>query len=195
VGLAFWQLGVGARRLGALTDTDLIDTPYNTVSARSATVIRILVEALTSAVRLLERFGTGGMPADQIRKMLGRAPRLAAAFSGSPRDRAELVQGLVEKVIVDDKAIIVKIRPGALLGRDGRQENGGNVTGPRAADDFPMIRARMEELRRERTRPRAADYFATIRARMEELRHERAQLLRSRQCRYRQSRDAGRGTE
>jgi hypothetical protein len=41
------------------------------------------------------------------------------------------------------------------------------VTRPRAADDFPMIRARMEELRRERVRPRAADDFATIRARME----------------------------
>jgi hypothetical protein len=61
--------------------------------------------------------------------------------------------------------------------------NGGNVTRPRAADDFPMIRARMEELRRERARPRAADDFAMIRARMEELRRERAQALRSRQCR------------
>jgi hypothetical protein len=49
------------------------------------------------------------------------------------------------------------------------------VTQPRAADDFPMIRARMEELRLERARPRAADDFATIRARMEELRRERAQ--------------------
>ena len=58
-----------------------------------------------------------------------------------------------------------------------------------------MIRARMEELRRERVRPRAADDFATIRARMEELRRERAQALRSRLCRHRQSRDAGRGTE
>jgi hypothetical protein len=29
------------------------------------------------------------------------------------------------------------------------------VTRPRAAADFPMIRARMEELRRERARPRA----------------------------------------
>ena len=48
------------------------------------------------------------------------------------------------------------------------------MTRPRAADDFPMIRARMEELRRERVRPRAADDFATIRARMEELRRERA---------------------
>ncbi len=28
---------------------------------------------------------------------------------------------------------------------------------PRAADDFPTIRARMEELRRERTRARADD--------------------------------------
>jgi hypothetical protein len=69
------------------------------------------------------------------------------------------------------------------------------VTRPRAADDFPMIRARMEELRRERARPRAADDFATIRARMEELRRERAQVLRSRPCRYRKSGDAGRGTE
>ena len=50
------------------------------------------------------------------------------------------------------------------------------MTRPRAADDFAMIRARMEELRRERARPRAADDFAMIRARMEELRRERAQI-------------------
>ena len=65
----------------------------------------------------------------------------------------------------------------------------------RAADDFALIRARIEELRRERARPRAADDFPIIRARMEELRRERAQVLRSRLCRYRPSRDAGRGTE
>jgi len=51
------------------------------------------------------------------------------------------------------------------------------VTRSRAADDFPMIRARIEELRRERGRPRAADDFAMIRARMEELSRERAQVL------------------
>ena len=51
------------------------------------------------------------------------------------------------------------------------------MTRPRAADDFSMIRARMEELRRERSRPRAADDFRAIRARMEELRRERAQVL------------------
>jgi hypothetical protein len=45
---------------------------------------------------------------------------------------------------------------------------------PRAADDFPAIRARMQELRYENlTRPRAADDFATIRARIDELRRER----------------------
>jgi hypothetical protein len=54
---------------------------------------------------------------------------------------------------------------------------------PRATDDFPMIRARMEELRRERVRPRAADDFPMIRARMEELRRERAQILAERRSR------------
>jgi hypothetical protein len=51
------------------------------------------------------------------------------------------------------------------------------VTRPRAADDFPMIRAPMQELRRERARPRAADDFSTIRARVEELGRERPQAL------------------
>jgi hypothetical protein len=81
-------------------------------------VIRILVEALSSSARLLERFGSGDMPADQIRKMIGRASRLATALSGSPRDRAKLVRGLVEKVIVDDKTIIIKMHRDAVLGRD-----------------------------------------------------------------------------
>ena len=66
------------------------------------------------------------------------------------------------------------------------------MTRPRAADDFPLIRARMEELRRARARPRAADDFPMIRARMEELRRERAQALRSRPCPYRHTRDTGR---
>jgi hypothetical protein len=57
-----------------------------------------------------------------------------------------------------------------------KQSAGGNVTRTRAADDFAMIRARMEELRPV-TRPRAADDFATIRQRLEELRRERAQVL------------------
>jgi hypothetical protein len=56
------------------------------------------------------------------------------------------------------------------------KSTGGNMTRPRAADDFPAIRARIDELRRERlTRVRAADDFPAIRARMEELRRERVQ--------------------
>jgi hypothetical protein len=68
------------------------------------------------------------------------------------------------------------------------------VARARAADDFPVMRARMKELRRERARPRAADDFPMIRARLEELRRERAQVLRSRPCCYRPSPDAGRDT-
>jgi hypothetical protein len=56
------------------------------------------------------------------------------------------------------------------------------MTRPRAADDFAVIRARMEQLRRERA-PRAADDFAAIRARMEELRRERAQVSVARETR------------
>src|SRR5262249_52860612 len=82
-------------------------------------VIRILVQALTNPARLLERFATGGMPADQIHKMLARAPRLAAALSGSTKDRGKLVRGLVENVIVEEKRIMIKVRLGALVGRDG----------------------------------------------------------------------------
>ena len=55
------------------------------------------------------------------------------------------------------------------------------TTRPYAADDFPMIRSRLEELLRERnrgtmTQPRVADDIATIRAPMEELRRERSEL-------------------
>jgi hypothetical protein len=58
------------------------------------------------------------MPSDQVRKLLGRAARMAAALSGSPGERAKLVRELVEKIIVDEKTIIIKLRRGLLLGAD-----------------------------------------------------------------------------
>jgi hypothetical protein len=58
VGLAFWQLGVGARRLGALTDTDLIDTPYNAASARWASIHRANL-MIDPAVRPRQRLRDG----------------------------------------------------------------------------------------------------------------------------------------
>src|SRR5262249_38118222 len=79
-------------------------------------VISILIDALTSPPRLLEGPGMRGMPGDQIRKLLDRAARLAAALRRSPEDRAKIVRELVEQVIIDEKKIIVKVRSGALLG-------------------------------------------------------------------------------
>jgi site-specific DNA recombinase len=81
-------------------------------------VIRILVDALTSPARLLERFDTSGIPGEQIRTILDRAARAAAALSDSPGGRAKVVQRLVEKVMVDEKTMIIKVRRGPLLGGD-----------------------------------------------------------------------------
>jgi len=50
-------------------------------------VIRILVDALTSPARLLERFDPSGIPGDQIRRLLGRAAHIAAALSRRGADR------------------------------------------------------------------------------------------------------------
>src|SRR3954452_907593 len=80
-------------------------------------VIRILADALTSPAKLVERFGAAGMPSDHIPELLNRAARLAAAL-GSSDQRAKLVRELVEKIIVDEKTIIIKLQRGALLGGD-----------------------------------------------------------------------------
>jgi DNA invertase Pin-like site-specific DNA recombinase len=79
-------------------------------------VIRILVGALTNPTRFVERFGAADMPSDQLRNLLGRAARMAAALSRSPGERAKLVCELVEKIIVDEKTIIIKLGQAALLG-------------------------------------------------------------------------------
>src|SRR5438552_626013 len=81
-------------------------------------MIRILADALTSPASLVERFGAAGMPSDQVRKLLSRAAGMAAALGGSPGERAKLVRELVEKIIVDEKTIIIKLRRGLLLGED-----------------------------------------------------------------------------
>ena len=81
-------------------------------------VIRILADALTSPASLVERFGAAGMPSDQLRKLLSRAARMAAALGGSPGERAKLVHEFVEKIIVDERTIIIKLRRGLPLGED-----------------------------------------------------------------------------
>jgi site-specific DNA recombinase len=81
-------------------------------------VIRILADALTSPARLVERFGAGGMSSDQLRKLLSRTARMAAALGGPPSERAKLVRELVEKIVVDDKILTIKLRRSLLLGGD-----------------------------------------------------------------------------
>jgi site-specific DNA recombinase len=80
--------------------------------------IRILADALTSPAGLVERFGAAGIPSDQIRKLLSRAARVKATLGGSPGERAKLIRELVEKVIVDERTIIIKLRRDLLLGGD-----------------------------------------------------------------------------
>ena len=81
-------------------------------------MIRILADALTNPARLVKPFGTAGMPSDQVRKLLSRVPCMAAALNGLPGERAKLVHELVEKIIVDEKTILIKLRRGLLLGGD-----------------------------------------------------------------------------
>ena len=81
-------------------------------------MIGILADALTSPAKLVERFGAASMPSDHVPKLLNRAARLAAALGGSPEERATLVRRFVEKVIVDERTIIIKQQRGALLGGD-----------------------------------------------------------------------------
>ncbi len=103
-------------------------------------VISILVDALTNPARLLERLSSPGMPGDQIRRLLGRAARLAALLRSAPGERAKIVQELVDQVIVDDKRIMIKMRRGALLGVEASlcasEEPSGSTIELTAAVDF-----------------------------------------------------------
>src|ERR1700730_18370565 len=79
-------------------------------------VIRVLVDALTNPAMLLERFGTAGLPSDQTRKMLDRANRFAAALNRSPAERAKVVRDLIEKVVIEEDTIMIRVRRSPLLG-------------------------------------------------------------------------------
>src|ERR1700730_3782243 len=80
-------------------------------------VIKVLADALTSPAMLLERFDTAGIPGDQTSKMLDRATRFAAALNRSPAERAKVVQDLIEKVVIEENAIMIRVRRRPLLGR------------------------------------------------------------------------------
>jgi hypothetical protein len=83
-------------------------------------VIRILLDTFANPAKLLELFGTADMPAEQVRKLLGRAKRLAAMLNGSPGKRAMVVRDLVEKVIIAEDEMSIRIYRGPLLAGDVR---------------------------------------------------------------------------
>ena len=103
-------------------------------------VISILVDALSSPARLLERLSSPGMPGDQIGSLLRRAVGLAAMLRSAPRERAKIVRELVEQVIVEENSIMIKMRRGALLGGEvplcASEEPSGHTIELTAAVDF-----------------------------------------------------------
>src|SRR5207244_5411211 len=78
-------------------------------------VIRVLADALTNPATLLERFGTAGIPSEPTRNMLDRASRLAAALKRSPAERGKVVRDLIEKVVIEENAIRIKVRRGRVF--------------------------------------------------------------------------------
>src|SRR5467141_3850521 len=76
-------------------------------------VIRVLADALTSPAMLIERFGTA-IRSDQTWKMLDRAIRLAAVLKRSPAERAKVVRDLIEKVVIEENAITIRMRRSSL---------------------------------------------------------------------------------
>ena len=79
-------------------------------------MIKVLADAMTRPAMLLARFDTAGVPGDQTSKMLDRATRFAAALNRSPAERAKVVRDLIETVVIEEDAIMIKVRRSPLLG-------------------------------------------------------------------------------
>jgi hypothetical protein len=148
-------------------------------------VIRILVDALTGPTRLLEQFGTPGMPSDQIRSLLGHASRLAATLRDSPGERAKIVRGFVEQIIVDDNRIIIKARRSALLGEAVPSGASDSIIELTATIDFKrrgvetklMLSGLLQQNRDSRCDPALIKAIARGHAWFEELANGRARSL------------------
>jgi site-specific DNA recombinase len=79
-------------------------------------VIRVLRDALTNPTQLLERLDAAGISSNEIRTILGRANGLAVALRGSPGAQARAVRELVEKVLVVEQTIMIRVRRRPLMG-------------------------------------------------------------------------------
>ena len=96
-------------------------------------VISIMVEALSSPARVLECFASVAIPGEQIGKYLARARRLAARLSGPAGQRTMIVRDLVEKVIVDDDVLTIRVHARAVWG--------GAVPSPTSSDASVELKA------------------------------------------------------
>jgi DNA invertase Pin-like site-specific DNA recombinase len=92
-------------------------------------VISILIDALMTPARLLEALAIADLSGDQIRKLLGRPARVATMLRGTPAERAKLIRALVERIIVDENRIAIKVRRGALLAGNVPADASGNSKG------------------------------------------------------------------
>jgi DNA invertase Pin-like site-specific DNA recombinase len=102
-------------------------------------VITILIDALMTPARLLEALAIADISGDQVRKLLGRGARLAATLRGAPGERGKLIRALVERVIIDENRIAIKVRRGALLAGNvpadaSENSNGGTIEFTAAVD-------------------------------------------------------------
>jgi site-specific DNA recombinase len=153
-------------------------------------VIRVLTDALTSPAMLLERFGTAGISSDQTGKMLDRAARLATALNRSPAQRAKVVRDLIEKVVIGENAITIRIRRSALSGGAVAPPSSENLSDSTIELTAPAgLRRRGVEIRlvlpavaiqndRSRCDPTLIKAIARGRAWFEELAAGRARSLR-----------------
>ena len=79
-------------------------------------VISIMADALSSPAKVIDCFASVATPGEQIGQFLARARRLAARLGGPTGQRAIVVRELVEKVIVDDDVLTIRVHAGAVWG-------------------------------------------------------------------------------
>jgi hypothetical protein len=90
-------------------------------------VIGVLLDALANPAKLLDHIGTAEMPGGQVSRMLSRAGRLAAALARSPAERANTLRELVDRIIISENAMTIRIRRSALFaGASSASESDGS---------------------------------------------------------------------
>jgi hypothetical protein len=106
-------------------------------------VISIRLDALTNPARLLDRLDLPDLSSHQMRRLLAGAARFAATLGNSHRDRPKVIRGLVERVVLDEKRIVVAIRRSAFSDGDVplRASDTSDSQPCRSRDRTPHLRA------------------------------------------------------